>query len=143
MGKCSAQDIGGGRTDDGLLRLLQQLHALLRGIRSLVELSRQIFYRKHHIGVILRKILFIHQIDRRFRENRHQSLFINLIGYILYIIAVQDTYAGYGFNPQIAADLTKQIFCPHGKFGFLFDINSLYAHVAPAFLPALPVSCII
>ncbi len=45
----SGNHISGSRTNDGIFLLIQQLHALLCGICSLVKLTRQVFYRKYNI----------------------------------------------------------------------------------------------
>ena len=65
IGYITGQDIGRRGTDDSFFIFIQKPDALLCGIRSLIKLSRKIFYGEHGVSLILRERFLIEHIYGR------------------------------------------------------------------------------
>ena len=68
VGNSSLDYISGCRFDDRLLVLFQELYTLYGRIRSLIKLTRQIFYGKYSCSFYHRDLLFIQHVYRRLGE---------------------------------------------------------------------------
>ena len=125
IGDLTDEHIGRCGMDAGILLLIQESDALLCGVRSLVELTRQVLNGKDAVrSLLLRKLSFIYIIYGRLREHSARSLLKCLICYIFYIIADKDPHILHTFNVQIMLCFVQEIVCLDGKFRLLLHVNS-------------------
>ncbi len=119
LGEGAANDICGGRADDGLLGRTEQADALLGRVGPLVELTGQILHRKDKVALLLGETLLVNIIHRRLREDRHLGLFKSLVREIFNIVAHQHANVLH-VDAQIGRHLLFQLLCLDGKGSFLF-----------------------
>ena len=97
VGHLAREHVRRGAPDDWLLRVVKKLHALLRGVGSLVELSRQILYGKYAIPLFYRQFLLINVVDRRLGKYGSECLFVCLLTDVLHIVTHENTHVRKGF----------------------------------------------
>ena len=130
----SLDHIGGRHPDDRSLILIDETDALLRRIRSLVELSGKIFHGKAAASLIRRETFLIKDINRRLCKHTAACLLKCLIGNILHIITDQHADACDVHDPEIPSDLMAERFGRNSIIRFLFNVYSFYtAHICSPF----------
>ena len=94
------------RRDPGALFLRHELHALRCGVRTLVELARQILHGKHAGVREMGQLFLIDDIDGRLRE--HDGLDLRVLAVIepLDVVAVDDAH---GLQPREAERLREVV----------------------------------
>ena len=108
LGRAALDHVHGGRADHRLLGRIQKLHALYRGIRPLVKLSRQILHTEHRVPFLHRKFFQIKDVHRRLTEYRMAGFLKSLVRNMLHIIADQYSDPRHSLNSQITLDLFLQ-----------------------------------
>ena len=124
----SGEHIGRRRPDDRRRILVNQLHALHRGIRALVKLSRQILRGKNGIARFLRKCFLVELIERRLGKDGAARLRKGLVVQIFDVIANQHAHTRDIGNAEIGLDVLKQFYRAHGIRFLLLYIDSSNAH---------------
>ena len=134
IGNAAFDHIGGRHPDNRRLILIDKTDALLRRIRSLIELSGKIFHGKAAASLIRRESLLIKDINRRLCKHAAACLLKCLIGNILHIITDQHPDACDVHDPEIPSDLMAERFGCNSIIRFLFNVYSFYtAHICSPF----------
>ena len=118
--------IGGSRLNDRLFVFFDKLHALYRGIRTLVKLPRKELYGKYPASRRTLELLFIQSVNRRFCKYAVACFLKSLFGDIFHIIADQYPDILNILNPQITLQLMLQFLRLHRKSWLLLDVHSFY-----------------
>ena len=128
LAELAREHIGRRGANEHLRVLVNQTDALLRGVRALVELSRQKLGRKYRVAVLAGKCLLIQQIERRLGKNGAARLFVGAVLDILDIVAHQNAHALNAGNTEIGLNVLKKLSGAHCIFRFLLYIDPSNAH---------------
>ena len=132
VGHLAREHVRRGAPDDWLLRVVKKLHALLRGVGSLVELSRQILYGKYAIPLFYREFLLINVVDWRLGKNGSEGLFIGFLTDVLHIVTHENTHVRKRFQAEILANLACKLLRAYRERRLLLHINtSDQTHIPP------------
>ena len=123
IGKSARQQIQLRRANGRTVALGQNLNALCRGIRPLVELSRQIFHCEHISAV--RVDLTAHLIDLRLRKDGFLAGFKQLRADIFHVVAVQNPKPVERRDADKTAKIGKQRRGLVRKLLFLLNVYSV------------------
>ena len=115
---------------------VQDLDALLTGIRTLIELSGEIFDREHALLRGDHRELFVHIIDCRLREDRRDGAAEILLRDVIRVIAVQDADAEH-IESQCRAQVGEDRLCLDCELRLLFGVDAINCHCykPPIFMP--------
>ena len=128
LGNIAGKDIHARGSDPRTLTVGQQLNALRAGIRSLIELSRQVLDREDDA---VRPYLVIDDIALRLGEDGVLRFREHLLIDALDIVAVQDPETGEPAYHQVLAYVREQAPRLHGVRRLLFDVYSVYHFPTP------------
>ena len=103
---------------------IEKTDALLRRIRSLVKLPRQILYGKYMRALRIRDLFFIDPVYRRFREHRVKRSLIRLLTDLFHVVTDQHAHLLRRSDSKVMADLVAELPGTNRILRFLLYINS-------------------
>ena len=131
--QCAFQNINSCSTHQRTLTLGEDLDALRSRVCSLVKLTGQRLYRKHHLTL---RQLIGDTIHLRFRKNCTNSIGKQILFDLFHIIAVQDTHSSQALDLEKLFDFPQQGICFVGLPRFLLDIYTINHGRSPPYLYA-------
>jgi hypothetical protein len=117
--------IQGSCPDDGPFHAAEQLHALLAGVGTLVELARQGLNSQQSVSALEGgQLLVVEVVHHRLREDGSLGLGIDLRVDLVHVVAVEDAQARQG-QAQLLPQLSEQMAGLHVEAGAFLCVASV------------------
>ena len=127
IGNCAGDDIDAGVSDAAAFFSVENLDTLFTGIRSLVELTGEIFDSKNALLIGEQGQLFVDVIDCRLRKDGRDCAAKFFFGDMVGVVAVEHTNTN-DIQPKCCTQVGEHGLCLHSKLGLFFCVDAINCH---------------